>query len=91
MRSPKSKTRPIKRPVEPVSNLGLWAGLPLHSTVVVDTVPFTYILDAHPQFADRFVGLFEAAAAGNLSTALSTITLAEVLTGPHKVGQTAFA
>lgn len=40
---------------------------------------------------DTFVGLFEAAVAGNLTIALSTITLAEVLTGPFKAGQTALA
>ena len=69
----------------------IWAGLPPYSTVVVDTAPFIYILESHPQFADQFVGLFEAAAAGKLIIALSTITLAEVLTGPLKTGQTALA
>lgn len=69
----------------------MWAGLPPHSTVVVDTAPFIYILESHPRFADQFVGLFEAAAAGKLTIALSTLTLAEVLTGPFKAGQTALA
>ncbi|WP_296447412.1 type II toxin-antitoxin system VapC family toxin [Rhodoferax sp. UBA5149] len=58
---------------------------------MVDTAPFIYVLESHPQFADQFVGLFEAAAAGDLTIALSTITLAEVLTGPFKAGQTALA
>jgi predicted nucleic acid-binding protein len=57
----------------------------------VDTAPFIYVLESHPQFADRFVGLFEAAAKGHVLIALSTITLAEVLTGPFKAGQTALA
>lgn len=57
---------------------------------MVDTAPFIYILESHPQFADQFAGLFEAAA-GKLNIALSTITLAEVLTGPLKAGQTALA
>ena len=61
------------------------------ATVMVDTAPFIYVLESHPQFADQFVGLFEAAAAGELTIALSTITLAEVLTGPFKAGQTALA
>lgn len=61
------------------------------ATVMVDTAPFIYVLKSHPQFADQFVGLFEAAAAGELTIALSTITLAEVLTGPFKAGQTALA
>jgi predicted nucleic acid-binding protein len=59
--------------------------------VLVDTAPWIYVLESHPQFADRFVGLFEAAAKGHVLIALSTITLAEVLTGPFKAGQTALA
>ena len=69
----------------------LWAGLPQGATVMVDTAPFIYVLESHPQFADQFLGLFEAAAKGDLAIALSTITLAEVLTGPFKAGQTALA
>lgn len=68
-----------------------WGGLPAGSKVFVDTAPFIYLLESHPQFADLFVGLFEAAEAGTISIALSTVTLAEVLTGPHKAGQTALA
>jgi predicted nucleic acid-binding protein len=69
----------------------LWAGLTQGATVMVDTAPFIYVLESHPQWADQFVGLFEVAAKGDLTIALSTITLAEVLTGPFKVGQTALA
>lgn len=69
----------------------LWADLPQGATVMVDTAPFIYVLESHPQFADQFLGLFEAAAKGDLVIALSTITLAEVLTGPFKSGQTALA
>ena len=58
---------------------------------MVDTAPFIYVLEAHPQFAAQFLGLFEAAARGDLNIALSTITLAEILTGPFKAGQTAMA
>jgi predicted nucleic acid-binding protein len=58
---------------------------------MVDTAPFIYLLESHPQFADQFVGLFEAAAAGEITIALSTVTLAEVLTGPFKAGQTTLA
>jgi predicted nucleic acid-binding protein len=68
-----------------------WCGLAPGSTVLVDTAPFIYLLESHPQFADQFVGLFEAAAAGDLSIALSTFTVAEVLTGPCKAGETALA
>jgi len=69
----------------------LWANLPQGARVLVDTAPWIYVLESHPQFADRFVGLFEAAAKGHVLIALSTITLAEVLTGPFKAGQTALA
>ncbi|MDD2892732.1 MAG: PIN domain-containing protein [Halothiobacillaceae bacterium] len=69
----------------------IWGGLPAGSTVFVDTAPFIYVLESHPQFADLFAGLFEAAENGSFSIVLSTITLAEVLTGPHKAGLTALA
>lgn len=69
----------------------LWSNLPQGATVMVDTAPFIYVLESHPQFADQFLGLFEAAAKGDLALALSTITLAEILTGPFKAGQTALA
>jgi predicted nucleic acid-binding protein len=71
--------------------LRLWAGLPQGASVLVDTAPFIYLLESRPLFADRFVGLFEAAAKGQVLIALSTVTLAEVLTGPFKAGQTALA
>jgi len=67
----------------------LWANLPQGASVLVDTAPWIYVLESHPQFADRFVSLFEAAAKGHVLIALSTITLAEVLTGAFKAGQTA--
>ena len=58
-----------------------WGGLPAGSRVFVDTAPFIYVLESHLQFAELFVGLFEAAENGTLSIVLSTVTLAEVLTG----------
>ena len=69
----------------------LWAGLPQGALVMVDTAPFIYVLESNTQFADLFLGLFEAAAEGDLTIALSTITLAEILAGPFKAGQTALA
>jgi predicted nucleic acid-binding protein len=59
--------------------------------VLVDTAPWIYLLEDHADFAPRFLGLFEAAERGQIQLALSTITLAEVLTGPFKAGQTALA
>ena len=69
----------------------LWGGLSEGATVLVDTAPWIYLLEDHAEFAPRFVGLFEAADRGQIQLALSTVTLAEVLTGPFKAGQTALA
>ena len=69
----------------------LWGKLPAGATVAVDTAPFIYVLEGNAKFADQFAGLFAAADAGDLRIALSTITLAEVLTGPFKAGKTALA
>ena len=69
----------------------LWGNLPAVATVAVDTAPFIYVLEGNAKFADQFAGLFAAADAGDLRIALSTITLAEVLTGPFKAGKTALA
>jgi predicted nucleic acid-binding protein len=68
-----------------------WGGLPEGCRVVVDTAPVIYVLESHPVHADAFRGLFEAAAQGELTIAMSAITLAEVLTGPCKAGKTTLA
>jgi len=59
----------------------IWGGLSEGATVLVDTAPWIYLLEDHAEFAPRFVGLFEAADRGQIQLALSTVTLAEVLTG----------
>ncbi|MFN5095855.1 MAG: type II toxin-antitoxin system VapC family toxin [Limnohabitans sp.] len=69
----------------------IWGGLSEGATVLVDTAPWIYMLEDHAEFAPRFLGLFEAAERGQIQLALSTVTLAEVLTGPFKAGQTALA
>jgi len=69
----------------------LWGGLTTGATVLVDTAPWIYLLEDHAEFALRFMGLFEAAERGQVQLALSTVTLAEVLTGPYQAGQTALA
>ena len=68
-----------------------WSTLPEGCTVLVDTAPWIYLLQDHPEFAPRFEKLFAAADDGRLQLALTTITLAEVLTGPLKAGQMALA
>lgn len=73
------------------ASASLWGGLSEGATVLVDTAPWIYLLEDHADFAPRFLGLFEAAERGQIQLALSTITLAEVLTGPFRAGQTALA
>ena len=73
------------------ASASLWGDLSEGATVLVDTAPWIYLLEDHAEFAPRFVGLFEAAERGQIQLALSTVTLAEVLTGPFKAGQTALA
>jgi predicted nucleic acid-binding protein len=73
------------------SAAALWGGLSEGATVLVDTAPWIYLLEDHAEFAPRFLGLFEAAERGQVQLALSTVTLAEVLTGPYMAGQTALA
>ncbi len=73
------------------SQAALWGGLSIGATVLVDTAPWIYLLEDHPVFAARFEGLFDAASRGEIELALSTVTFAEILTGPYKAGQTALA
>src|SRR5437899_2034332 len=62
------------------------AQLPLGARVTVDSAPIIYFLEDHPKLGARFAPLFDAAAKGAISIFVSTITLAEVLTGPLKAG-----
>jgi len=68
-----------------------WGGLAFGSIVLVDSAPWIYVLEGRSRFAEKFIGLFEAAAQQELELALSTITLSEILAGPYKNGQTALA
>jgi predicted nucleic acid-binding protein len=56
--------------------------LPDGSLVLVDSAPIIYLLEAHPKFASVFNSIFERQARGDLRFAVTTITIAEVLTGP---------
>ena len=56
--------------------------LPDGALLLLDSSPIIYVLERHPDFAARFLPLFEAQAAGRLSFAVTTVTIAEVLTGP---------
>ena len=50
--------------------------------VLVDSAPIIYTLESHPKFADRFRPLFARQERGEIAFAVSTVTIAEVLTGP---------
>jgi predicted nucleic acid-binding protein len=68
-----------------------WLALPEGALLLVDSAPLIYLLENNTRYARRFTGLFEAAAASRLRLALTTVTLAEVLTGPCKHGREALA
>jgi predicted nucleic acid-binding protein len=65
--------------------------LPAQALLLMDSAPIIYFLEAHPKFAPRFRPLFEAHAAGRLRFAVTTITVAEVLTGPLQARDDALA
>jgi predicted nucleic acid-binding protein len=59
-------------------------GLDQGAVILMDSPPIIYVLEGHPRFGPRFRPLFEAHAVGRLRFAVTTITIAEVLTGPLK-------
>lgn len=61
-------------------------GLPANALVLVDTAPIIYVLEDHPRFAKRFRPLFETHEAAALQLAITTITIAEVMTGVQQAG-----
>jgi len=61
-------------------------GLPEQALVLVDSAPIIYVLEGHRTLGPRFRPLFDAHAAGRLRFAVTTITIAEVLTGPFQAG-----
>jgi predicted nucleic acid-binding protein len=68
-----------------------FSDLPQDALVLVDSAPIIYVLEDHPKLAPRFRPLFESHAAARLRFAVTTITIAEVLTGPMKAGDDALA
>ena len=65
--------------------------LPEHALLLIDTAPIVYVIEDHPQWAPIFRPVFERHQAGLVRFAVTTITLAEVLTGPLSVGDEALA
>ncbi|HVT44529.1 MAG TPA: type II toxin-antitoxin system VapC family toxin [Thermoanaerobaculia bacterium] len=66
-------------------------GLPSGALLLLDSAPIIYFLEDHPQFGSRFQPLFEAHQAGEWRFAITTVTIAEVLTGPLQSGDEALA
>lgn len=64
--------------MEPVS----LQGLPENALLLIDSAPIIYVLEDHPKLAPAFRPVFEAHEDGLVRLAVTTVTLAEVLTGP---------
>lgn len=67
------------------------AMIPEGALLLVDSAPIIYTLEGHLQFAARFVPLFQRHANAEIVLAVTTVTIAEVLTGPLKAGEEALA
>ena len=61
-------------------------GLPENALLLVDSAPIIFVLEGHPEFAAAFAPVFEAHERGLVRFAVTTVTLAEVLTGPLSKG-----
>jgi predicted nucleic acid-binding protein len=57
-------------------------GLPENALLLINSAPIIYVLEDHPELAAVFRPVFEAHDDGLLRLAVTTVTLAEVLTGP---------
>jgi predicted nucleic acid-binding protein len=60
--------------------------LPGQALLLIDSAPIIYVLEGRARLADRFRPLFAAHAEGRFRFAVTTITVAEVLTGPLQAG-----
>lgn len=67
------------------------AKLPVGTLVLVDSAPIIYTLEANAKFAAQFAPLFQRHADGEIVLAVTTITIAEVLSGPLKLGEEVLA
>ena len=59
--------------------------------LLMDSAPIIYFLEGHPKFSPIFKPFFVAHDSGRVQFAVTTISLAEVLTGPLKAGDEALA
>lgn len=63
--------------------------LPQSALLLIDSAPIILLLEGHPELAPLYQPLLRAQA--NLRFAVSTVTIAEVLTGPLKSGDEVLA
>jgi predicted nucleic acid-binding protein len=66
-------------------------GLADNALLLIDSAPIIYTLEDHVELAPIFRPVFEAHDRGHVRLAVTTITLAEVLTGPLSVGDEVLA
>ena len=66
-------------------------GLPENALLLVDSAPIIYVLEEHSELAPIFRPVFEAHENGLVRLAVTTVTLAEVLTGPLRTGDEVLA
>jgi predicted nucleic acid-binding protein len=65
--------------------------LPEQAQLLAGSAPIIYFLENHPKFAPHFEPPFAAHGTGRLRFAVTTITIAEALTGPLRAGDEAVA
>ncbi len=68
-----------------------FADLPDGALLLVDSAPIIYFLEGHSKFGPFYRPLFEAHGHGRFRLAVTTVTLAEVMTGPLQSGDEALA
>ena len=59
--------------------------------VALDTAPFIYLIEEHPQYLPIVRPVFKAIAAGTLPAVTSGLTLLETLVQPYQVGNAVLA
>jgi predicted nucleic acid-binding protein len=73
--------------MEPMNVAALGDG----ALLLMDSAPIIYFLEGHPKFSPIFKPFFVAHDSGRVQFAVTTISLAEVLTGPLQAGDEALA
>lgn len=67
------------------------AALPEGALLLVDSAPIIYLLEANETFAEHFAPMFQRHEQGEIVLAVTTVTIAEVLKGPLRLGEEALA